>query len=90
MEGLLEALGTVALILLVLIGLAAGWIAALVADGNRPLYMAVGVAAALATPFVLAALGLTALAAGGALVILAMGAVGAIVVLALVAAFRRG
>jgi uncharacterized membrane protein YeaQ/YmgE (transglycosylase-associated protein family) len=90
MEGLLDALGTVALILLILVGLAAGWIAALVAGGNRALYMAVGVAAALATPFVLAALGLTALAAGGALVILAMGAVGAIVVLALVAAVRRG
>ncbi|ROU03608.1 GlsB/YeaQ/YmgE family stress response membrane protein [Histidinibacterium lentulum] len=89
MEGLLDALGTVALILLILVGLAAGWIASLVTGGNRPLYLALGVVAALATPFVLAALGLTALAAGGALVILAMGAVGAVVVLALVAAIRR-
>jgi hypothetical protein len=45
--------------------------------------------AAVAAPFVVAALGITALAAGGILLILALGAVFAIVVLAIVAGLQR-
>lgn len=84
MEGFLEAVGWVGLIVLSLIGLVAGWLASVVAGGrNRPKYLIIGVLAALATPFVLAALGLGVLAAGGLLAILFAGVLGAVVVLIL-------
>ncbi|SFO90408.1 GlsB/YeaQ/YmgE family stress response membrane protein [Tranquillimonas alkanivorans] len=81
MEGFLDALGTVALILLVLVGLLAGWIASVIAGGHRVRYMALGVAGAVVLPFLLAALGLGILAAGGLLAILAVALIGAVIVL---------
>jgi uncharacterized membrane protein YeaQ/YmgE (transglycosylase-associated protein family) len=81
-EGFFEALGIIGLILLVAIGLLAGWLASTVAGGrHRPRYLVIGVLAALATPFLLAAVGIGVLAAGGLLAILAAAVVGAVVVL---------
>ena len=62
MEEVLGALGGIMLVLLALVGLAAGWLASRLAGGrNAGLYLAVGAVAAVAAPFVLAAVGLTAL-----------------------------
>lgn len=84
MEGFLEAVGWAGLIVLVLIGLASGWLASVVAGGrNRARYLVIGVLAALATPFVLAAVGIGVLAAGGLFAILVAGIFGAVVVLIL-------
>jgi uncharacterized membrane protein YeaQ/YmgE (transglycosylase-associated protein family) len=83
-EGFLEALGTIGLILLIVVGLLAGWIASAIAGGrHRTRYLVAGVLAALATPFLLAAIGVGVLAAGGLLVILLAAAVGAVLVLLL-------
>ncbi|SPJ25106.1 GlsB/YeaQ/YmgE family stress response membrane protein [Palleronia abyssalis] len=92
MEGFLEGVGVVILVFLALVGLAAGWIAGKIAGRNMPLYIVIGVVAAVATPFVLAALGVGILAAGGLLVVVVAGAIGAVIVLALVRALtgRRG
>ncbi len=84
MEALLDAIGAVALILLILIGLGAGYLAGKIAGRNKSLYLVVGVVAAIATPFVLAALGIGALAAGGLILLALVSAMGALVVLALV------
>ena len=89
MEEVLNAIGALSLVLLVVIGLVAGWIAGKVAGRNRALYLVLGVMAAVATPFVLAALGLGVLAAGGILVILIVAAVGALVVLAIARALLK-
>lgn len=89
MEGFFEGLGAVALIILALVGLAIGWLAGLVTRRNKVVYALVGAAAAIATPFVLALLGITVLAAGGVLLVLVVGAVGAAVVVALVRALSR-
>ncbi len=85
----MDTIGVLALVLLVVIGLLAGWIAGQVAGRNRALYLILGVVAAVATPFVLAALGLGVLAAGGILLILVVAAVGALVVLAIARAILR-
>ena len=86
MEAFLDALGATVLILLVLVGALAGFIAGKVSGRNMMLYVIVGIVAAVATPFVLAALGIGLLAAGGALVILLVAALGAVAVLAIVRA----
>lgn len=84
MEGFLHALGGIGLALLVVIGLLAGWLASVVAGGrNRAGYLVLGVLAAVATPFVLAAIGVGVLAAGGLAAILVAAIFGAIVVLIL-------
>jgi uncharacterized membrane protein YeaQ/YmgE (transglycosylase-associated protein family) len=84
MEGFLEAIGWAGLIVLAIIGLVAGWLASMVAGGrNRAKYLVIGVLAALATPFVLAAVGIGLLAAGGLLAVLFAGIFGAVVVLVL-------
>lgn len=84
METFLDTLGLITLILLGAIGLIAGLIAGRIAGRNKALYAVVGIAAALATPFVLAALGIGVLAAGSILVLLLVGLAGAAVVLVLV------
>ncbi len=89
MEAFLDTLGAVALIALVVVGLAAGAIAGAVAGRNRLLYLVLGVVGAVALPFILAALGITVVAAGGLLVLLVVAAIGAALVLALVSAIRR-
>ncbi|SDG91819.1 GlsB/YeaQ/YmgE family stress response membrane protein [Sulfitobacter delicatus] len=89
MEAFLDTLGAVALIALVVVGLVAGAIAGAVAGRNRLLYLILGVVGAVALPFVLAALGITVVAAGGLLVLLIVAAIGATLVLALVAALKK-
>ncbi len=89
MEAFLDTLGAVALIALVVVGLATGAIAGAVAGRNRVLYLVLGVVGAVALPFILAALGVTVVAAGGLLLLLVVAAIGAALVLALVAALRR-
>lgn len=86
MEGLIQGLGAAALAILALVGLAVGWLAGLLTGRSKLVYALIGAVAALATPFVLAALGVTVLAAGGVLVVLLVGAVGAALVVALVRA----
>ena len=88
MEALLDVIGALALILLILIGAAAGFVASLVTGGRSLVYVLIGIAGAVAAPFVLVAVGVTALAAGGVILILLVGAVGAAAVLALVAILR--
>ena len=77
MEGFWDALGIVTLILLVAVGLLAGWLAGKVAGRRMGLYLALGVIGAVAAPFLLAALGLGILAAGGMIAILLVALVGA-------------
>ena len=89
MEGFFEGLGIAALVILALVGLGVGAVAGLVTGRNKLVYALIGAVAALATPFVLAALGVTVLAAGGVLLVLVVGAVGAAVVVALVRALTR-
>jgi hypothetical protein len=89
MEAFFDVVGVAALIFLILVGAAAGYIASRLAMGSTALYVTVGVVAAVAAPFVLVALGVTALAAGGVILILAVGAAFAVLVLAIVAALRR-
>lgn len=84
MEALFETLGIVALVLLVGIGLLAGWIAGMIAGRQMAMYLALGVVGAVAAPFLLAALGVGLLAAGGLLMVLAVAAVGAILLVAVV------
>jgi uncharacterized membrane protein YeaQ/YmgE (transglycosylase-associated protein family) len=83
MEGFWDALGTVTLVLLVVVGLLAGWLAGAVAGRRKGLYMLLGVVGAVAAPFLLAALGIGVLAAGGVIAILAVAAVGALLLLVL-------
>ena len=82
MESVLQAIGTVGLIFLVLVGLLAGWIASVVSGGrHKAAYLAIGVVGALVTPFIVALLGGAVLAAGGLLAIIAIALVGAVIVL---------
>ena len=83
MEAFLDTLGAVALSLLVVVGLLVGAIAGFVAGKNRLLYLILGVVGAVALPFILAALGVTIVAAGGLLVLLVVAAIGAALLLAL-------
>ncbi|MHA6325106.1 GlsB/YeaQ/YmgE family stress response membrane protein [Roseivivax sp. CAU 1753] len=89
MEAFLDVLGAVSLTLLVLVGLLSGFIASVIAGGHRLRYMVLGVAGAVALPFILAALGVGILAAGGLLVILAVALVGAVIVLAIARKLER-
>ncbi|WP_371156255.1 GlsB/YeaQ/YmgE family stress response membrane protein [Jannaschia sp. 2305UL9-9] len=80
MEGFFEGLGVVALVILAVVGLAVGLLAGAVTGHSKALYAIVGAAAAMATPFILAALGVGILAAGGVLLVAVTGLVGAVVV----------
>jgi uncharacterized membrane protein YeaQ/YmgE (transglycosylase-associated protein family) len=85
MDGLLEVLGVIGLVLLVVIGLLAGLIASVVSGGrNKGRYMVTGVLAALAAPFLLALIGLGVIAAYGIAAILVAAVIGAVVVLLVV------
>lgn len=82
MEEFLQAVGVVGLVFLVVVGAAAGLLASAVTGGrHRARNVAIGVLAAVATPFVLAAVGIGLLAAGGLVAILAAALAGAVVVL---------
>ena len=81
MEGFLEGLGITALVILAIIGVLAGAIAGRVAGKNTAGYILLGVLGALALPFILAALGVTVVAAGGILVLALVALAGAVIVL---------
>ncbi|WP_444667991.1 GlsB/YeaQ/YmgE family stress response membrane protein [Cereibacter changlensis] len=84
MEEFIQGVGIFGMVLLVLIGLVAGWLASVVAGGrNRGRYLAIGVIGALLAPLLLVALGVTVLAASGLLAVLLAAAVGAVIVLVL-------
>ena len=89
MEGVFEGLGIAALATLAVAGLVVGFLAGKLTGRSGLVYALIGAVAAMATPFLLAALGVTVLAAGGLLVLLVVGAVGAAVVVALVRAVTR-
>ncbi|MBC7138978.1 MAG: GlsB/YeaQ/YmgE family stress response membrane protein [Defluviimonas sp.] len=85
MEGFIEALGWIALVLLVVVGLMAGWGASAVTGGRHlPRNLLVGVVAALAVPLLLVVAGIGALAASGLLMVLVVAAIGTVIVLVLV------
>ena len=88
MQDVLQGIGVVAIVLLILVGLVAGWLASIVA-GHRGRYMALGVAGAVLAPIVLAALGVTVLAAGGLILLLVIAAAGALAVLLLARLLMR-
>jgi hypothetical protein len=82
MEEFIQGVGIVGLVVLALVGLAAGWIASAVAGGrHRGRYMIIGLLAALATPLLLLALGVTVLAASGLVAMVVAALIGAAVVL---------
>ncbi len=83
MEGFLDAVGAFSLIVLIVIGLLAGWVAGQITGRNTVGYMLLGIIGAVALPFVLAALGIGIIAAGGLLVLLIISAIGAIVLIAI-------
>lgn len=82
MEAFLDALGATALVMLVIVGAVAGLVAGFIAGRNKLLYVIMGIGGAVALPFILAALGVTVLAAGGLLLLLFIALVGAVIVLA--------
>ncbi len=89
MEQFFDVIGATALILLVIVGAIAGAIAGWIAGRRMFLYILAGIVGAVALPFILAALGVGLLAAGGLLVILLVALVGAVIVLAIVQGVTR-
>ncbi|MEM9796307.1 MAG: GlsB/YeaQ/YmgE family stress response membrane protein [Pseudomonadota bacterium] len=89
MEGLLEGIGIAALLVLAGVGLGIGGLIGLVTGRSVPGYALIGAAAAMPTPFLLAALGLTVLAAGGLVLLAVIGAAGAALIVGLVRVLRR-
>ncbi|PWJ17523.1 GlsB/YeaQ/YmgE family stress response membrane protein [Jannaschia seohaensis] len=89
MEAVLEGFGIAALATLALVGLAVGLLMGKLTGRSPRLYGAIGAVAAVATPFMLALLGITVLAAGGLLLVAAVGLVGAVVTLGVVRALSR-
>ena len=86
METFLDVVGVTALIFLALIGIVAGLIAAVISGGSKGKYIIAGVLGAVALPFILAALGVTAVIGAGLVVVLLIGIVGAVLIVALVKA----
>lgn len=84
MEEVLGGLGFATLVVLALAGAVIGFALAKAMGRSGALGAVVGALAAMATPFLLAALGVTVLAAGGLLVVALVGAVGAAVIVGLV------
>ena len=89
METFLDALGLFAVLMLVFVGALSGWIAGQVAGRHRAAYIALGIVGALAAPFVLAALGIGILAAGGLALMLVVALAGALILLAIGRAIMR-
>ena len=85
MEEFFQALGTIGLIFLVVVGVLAGFLASAVQGGrNKVRNIVVGVVGALLLPFVVAVLATGVLAAGGLVLILVVALIGAVAVLAIV------
>ena len=82
METFIQALGTIGLIFLLMIGVLAGLIASMLEGGrNKGRNVAIGVFGALLVPFLVALVATGALAAGGLLLILFLSLIGAVMVL---------
>jgi len=89
-EEFFQALGTFGLIILLVVGAGAGFIASKIEGGrNLGRNIAIGVVGALLLPFLVAFLAAGALAAGGLLLILAMALVGAVAVLVIARLISR-
>lgn len=88
-EGFLEGLGVIAFVLLTMTGLAVGALVAKLSGRAVGLYALIGGVAAIATPFLLAAIGVTVAAAGSVFLLLVVGAVGAAVVAGIVRALSK-
>ncbi|MEI4471558.1 GlsB/YeaQ/YmgE family stress response membrane protein [Frigidibacter sp. MR17.24] len=88
-DGILQAFGVTALVLLAVVGLLAGWFAGLVTGRNRVKFMVLGVIGALVAPVVLALAGVTAVAAAGVVALVLAALVGAAVLLGLGALIFR-
>ena len=82
----LQVIGWSAIVLLAVVGLIAGLIAAVITGGSKAKYILVGIIGAVTLPFVLALLGVTAAIGAGLLAILAIGIVGALLLVVLVKA----
>ena len=89
MEDVLGGLGIAALVVLALAGAAIGFGIAKLMGRRGALGAVLGALAAMATPFLLALLGVTVLAAGGLLLVAVVGAIGAAVVVGAVMALLR-
>ena len=83
MDTFLEVVGWGALTFLAIIGLVAGLIASTVTGGNAIMYIVAGVVGAIALPFILALLGVTAAIRASLLAILVVGAIGAVLLVVL-------
>ena len=81
MEELLQGVGIFVFVVLAIIGLVAGWLAGLVAGKHKGRFAILGLVGAVLAPFVLALLGLGALAAGGIAAVIIVGLVGAALLL---------
>jgi uncharacterized membrane protein YeaQ/YmgE (transglycosylase-associated protein family) len=81
-EEFLQALGTIGVIFLLVVGALAGLIASMLDGGrNKGRYVAIGVIGALLLPFIVAIAATGALAAGGLALILVVSLIGAVAVL---------
>ena len=89
MEEVLGGLGIAALVVLALAGAVIGFGIGKAMGRSGLLGAVLGAVAAMATPFVLALLGVTVLAAGGLLLVAVVGAVGAAVIVGAVMALLR-
>ena len=89
MEEVLGGLGIAALVVLALAGAVIGFGLAKAMGRSGALGAVLGALAAMATPFLLALLGVTVLAAGGLLLVAVVGAIGAAVVVGAVMALLR-
>lgn len=82
MEEFMQGVGVVGLVVLAVVGLAAGWIASQVSGGrHRGRYMLIGLVSAIAAPLLLVALGVTVLAASGLVAMVVAALIGAVIVL---------
>ncbi|MEY8841857.1 GlsB/YeaQ/YmgE family stress response membrane protein [Cribrihabitans sp. XS_ASV171] len=89
MEGFFDVAGTLALIIMALVGAGVGWLVGKTSRGRTALYVLIGVLAAVSAPFLLAALGLSVVAAGGILLLVIMSAVVALIIVGIARAVLR-
>ncbi len=89
MEGFFDVVGTLALIIMAIVGAGVGWAVGKTSRGSTALYVLIGVLAAVSAPFLLAALGLSVVAAGGILLLVIMSAVVALIIVGIARAILR-
>jgi uncharacterized membrane protein YeaQ/YmgE (transglycosylase-associated protein family) len=90
MEEFFQALGTIGVFFLLVVGVLAGLLASVFQGGrNKPRNIAIGVVGALLLPFVVALAAAGALAAGGLLLIVFLALLGSAVILLIVHLIQR-